>query len=71
MAGLPVAFGKDKKADIKNSSVALELAPGFDYIINKWITIETSFVILNVGYSSVSGSALQGKTTSLGLMQIL
>jgi hypothetical protein len=48
-AALPVTFGKDKITDGKTYSVALELAPGFDYIVNKWLTVETSFSIFNVG----------------------
>ena len=35
-AALPVTFGKDKVADSKTSSFALEVSPGFDYIVNKW-----------------------------------
>ena len=51
-AALPMIFGNDKANDVKTTSVALELAPGFDYIVNKWMTIETSFSILNVGFDS-------------------
>jgi hypothetical protein len=42
-AAVPVMFGKEKVADSKTMSVNLELAPGFDYVINKWMTVETSF----------------------------
>ncbi len=41
--------GKDK---LDATDIALELSPGFDYVVNKWMTIETSFTILSVGYSS-------------------
>jgi hypothetical protein len=51
-AALPVIIGDDKQNDVKSSSVSLELAPGFDYIVNKWLTIETSFTIFNTGFSS-------------------
>jgi hypothetical protein len=52
-------------ADSKTMSVNLELAPGFDYVINKWMTVETSFSILNVGYSS-STPNVGDKTTKFG-----
>jgi len=64
-AAVPVMFGKEKVADSKTMSVNLELAPGFDYVINKWMTVETSFSILNVGYSS-STPNVGDKTTKFG-----
>ncbi len=51
-AALPIMMGKDKITDGKTSSVALQLAPGFDYIVNKWLTVETSFTIFSVGSST-------------------
>lgn len=62
-AALPVMMGKDKITDDKTSSVALELAPGFDYVINKWLTVETSFTIFNVG-SSTTTPKVGEKTTN-------
>lgn len=62
-AALPIMMGKDKISDGKSSSVSLELSPGFDYVINKWLTVETSFTILNVG-SSTETPAVGDKTTS-------
>ncbi|OYU80372.1 MAG: hypothetical protein CFE23_09915 [Flavobacterium sp. BFFFF1] len=62
---LPVMFGKDKVADSKTTSIALELAPGFDYVINKWMTVETSFTILNVGMSTKTPDT-GDKTTKFG-----
>lgn len=59
---LPITSGKDKISDDKTSSVALAVAPGFDYIINKWLTIETSFTFLNVG-STTSTPKVGNKTT--------
>ena len=64
-AALPVTMGKDKIADSKTSSVTLELAPGFDYIINKWMTVETSFTIFNVGTSTYTPN-VGDKTTNFG-----
>ena len=64
-AALPVIIGKEKISDSKTSSFALELAPGFDYIINKWLTVETSFTILSVG-SSTSTPKVGDKTTTFG-----
>lgn len=61
----PIMIGKEKVADSKTSSFALEVAPGFDYIINKWMTVETSFTILNVG-SSTSTPKVGDKTTDFG-----
>jgi hypothetical protein len=59
-AALPVLFGTTKvynipvigEAKATSTSVALQLAPGFDYVINKWLTIETSFDIFSVGFDS-------------------
>lgn len=62
-AALPVTFGKDKVADSKTSSFSLELAPGFDYVVNKWLTVETSFTIFNVGTSTFTPDS-GDKTTS-------
>lgn len=62
-AALPVMMGKDKITDDKTSSVALELAPGFDYVINKWLTVETSFTVFNVG-SSTTTPKVGEKTTN-------
>ncbi len=54
-AALPVSFGKtegnNSDSKISSTAVNLELSPGFDYVINSWITIETSFTILNTGYT--------------------
>ena len=64
-AALPVTFGKDKVADSKSSSFALEVSPGFDYIVNKWLTVETSFSIFNVGSTTFTPNS-GDKTTTFG-----
>ena len=64
-AALPVTFGKDKVADSKSSSFALEVSPGFDYIVNKWLTVETSFSIFNVGTTTFTPDS-GDKTTTFG-----
>ena len=64
-AALPVTFGKDKVADSKTSSFALEVSPGFDYIVNKWLTVETSFSIFNVGTTTFTPDS-GDKTTTFG-----
>jgi hypothetical protein len=61
-AALPVMMGKDKVSDGKTSSVALQLSPGFDYVVTKWMTVETSFTIFNVG-SETDTPAVGDKTT--------
>lgn len=53
-AALPIMSGKDKIADSKTMSVGLELSPGFDYVLNKWMTIETSFTIFNATSSTMT-----------------
>jgi len=64
-AALPIMMGENKKTEYKTTSFALELAPGFDYVVNKWLTVETSFNILSVG--SVTEKPKTGdKTTSFG-----
>jgi hypothetical protein len=54
-AALPVivgsAEGTKDSGKTNNLNVGLELAPGFDYVINSWVTIETSFTILNTGFA--------------------
>lgn len=54
-AALPLIIGSGEtgatKAKYDNLSFALELSPGFDYVINSWITVETSFRIASLGYS--------------------
>lgn len=64
-AALPVIMGKDKITDGKTSSVSLDLAPGFDYVVNKWLTVETSFNILSVG-STTTTPKVGDKTTEFG-----
>jgi hypothetical protein len=64
-AAVPIMLGKDKITDDKTSSVALELAPGFDYVINKWLTVETSFTVLSVGTSTTTPKVGE-KTTDFG-----
>ncbi len=61
-AALPVIMGKDKITDEKTSSVSLDLAPGFDYVVNKWLTVETSFNILSIG--STTTTPKEGDKTS-------
>lgn len=70
-AALPLQFGNQKttiestegKANI--TDIALELSPGFDYVVNSWLTIETSFTILNMGYNQTKPKGGKG-TTSFG-----
>lgn len=54
-AALPMIFGNAEGAKdsgkVNTTDIGLELAPGFDYVINSWITLETSFTILNTGFS--------------------
>jgi len=64
-AALPIMMGKDKITEGKTSSFGLELAPGFDYVVNKWLTVETSFTVFNVG-SSTSTPKVGDKTTTFG-----
>ena len=70
-AALPIMTGKTDSfdpitlvaSDVKSTSVSLEVSPGFDYVVNKWMTVETSFTILNVG-STTSTPNVGDKTTS-------
>lgn len=52
---LPMIFGKiegeNSDSKINTTDISLEIAPGFDYVVNSWLTIETSFTILNMGYN--------------------
>lgn len=56
-ASVPMLFtsgeGAEDVGKYNKTNIGLELAPGFDYVINSWLTIETSFTIFNAGYSSV------------------
>jgi len=57
-AALPVSFGNtefgtgDAKLKVNDTQIGLALSPGFDYIINSWLTIETSFTLLSAGYKN-------------------
>ncbi len=57
-AALPVSFGSteygsgDTKLKVNDTNIAVALAPGFDYIINDWISVETSFTVLSARYNS-------------------
>jgi hypothetical protein len=48
-AAVPVLLTDDKQSDAKATTIALTVAPGFDYVVNKWLTVETSFDIFSVG----------------------
>ncbi len=50
---LPITMGKDA-VNTKTNSVALDLSPGFDYVVNKWFTVETSISIANVGSTTTT-----------------
>ncbi|HJD93198.1 outer membrane beta-barrel protein [Bacteroides coprosuis] len=52
-AALPIGIGNDKMAGMKTDqfSMHFQLAPGFDLIVNKWMTIEASFTLLNAGFT--------------------
>lgn len=63
-AALPITSTNIKNSDDKASSVALSVAPGFDYVINKWLTIETSFEVLNIGSTSSTEAGVE--TTTFG-----
>jgi hypothetical protein len=62
-AALPIMMGKESVADSKTSTFGLELSPGFDYVVNSWMTVETSFKILNFT-SSTATPAVGEKTTT-------
>lgn len=64
-AALPVQMTKESIADSKTSSVALEVSPGFDYVVNSWLTVETSFTIFNVS-SKTETPKTGDKTTTFG-----
>lgn len=56
-AALPVSFGNSKYKDIDdtktdNFGVHIELSPGFDVIVNDWLTFEVSFVLATAGYKN-------------------
>ena len=66
-AALPVIIGNVKVdgADGKTNTTAigLELSPGFDYVINSWLTIETSFTIFSMGYNRAKVKGGDAATT--------
>lgn len=53
-AALPMIFGSGEtgadKAKYNTTDFALQISPGFDYVINSWLTVETSFTIFSVGF---------------------
>lgn len=63
-AALPIEIGNTKLGDFKTNTlgVAVALAPGFDWIVTSWMTVETSFTLVSAGYSSSKPKG--GDTTS-------
>jgi hypothetical protein len=61
-ASLPLTFGEDKISSDKTNSIGLDVAPGIDCIINKWMTIEPSFSLVNI--TSTSRNPNVGDSTS-------
>jgi hypothetical protein len=57
-AKLPVSFGNTKygigehELKVNRTEIGVVLSPGFDYIINDWISVETSFSLLSATYNS-------------------
>ena len=47
-ASLAMTFVKDKITDDKTTSIGVDIAPGFDYVVNSWMTVETSFSLVNM-----------------------
>lgn len=69
-AAMPLQFGNTKttidnlgEAKSKTTDIALELSPGFDYVVNSWLTIETSFTILNMGYNKTKPNGAKGSSS--------
>ena len=56
-AALPLIFGSGEATSGEGkynvTNIGLELSPGFDYVINSWLTIETSFTIFSAGLNKV------------------
>lgn len=50
---LPVDIANTKNSDPNSNGFGIhfQVAPGFDLIVNKWFSIEASFVLVNAGYS--------------------
>ena len=61
-ASLPITMGKDKLSDDKVTSFGVDIAPGFDFIVNKWMTVETTFSLVNL--TSTSTNPNVGDSTS-------
>ena len=55
-------MGKDKLSDDKVTSFGVDIAPGFDFIVNKWMTVETTFSLVNL--TSTSTNPNVGDSTS-------
>lgn len=62
-ASVPVLLTDDKQSDYKETTIALQVAPGFDYVINKWLTVETHFDIFSVG-STTADPGVGDKATN-------
>ena len=52
---LPVAFGtiKNDIPDIDTFGMHFEVSPGFDLIVNDWMTIEAYFTLFSTGFNRV------------------
>lgn len=51
-ASLPIMLGNNKISDAKTTTISADLAPGFDFLVNKWMTVETSFSLVNIASST-------------------
>ncbi len=57
-AALPVIIGNttlgdgDASVKVNSTQMAIQLAPGFDYVVNSWLTIEASFPIFSAGFNT-------------------
>jgi hypothetical protein len=63
-AALPITMGKESVADSKSTSFGLQLAPGFDYIVNSWMTVETSFALFNLSSKTETPKTGDNTTTT-------
>lgn len=69
----PIINGEVKDTDIKVSQFGVAASGGFDYIVNKWLTVELSYNLANLSFTKLEnfgGAGVDVKTTDFSLAHV-
>ncbi len=59
----PILTGKEKESELKVNQFGLAMSGGFDYVVNKWFTVEFSYNLIN--FSSTTLDPKTGDKTTI------